>query len=64
MKHQELRLRGIKLNELEAMQSYLTEHAKKNPDVDLSLSYMNHATENLSPEQLESRVTNRIAQLN
>ena len=63
MKHQELRLRGIKLNELEAMQSYLTEPAKKNPDVDLSLSYMNHAIESLSPEQLESRVVDRITQL-
>ena len=45
------------------MQSYLTEHAKKNPDVDWSLSYMNHAIENLSPEELESRVADRIAQL-
>lgn len=63
MNHQELRFRGIKLNELESMQSYLTEHMKNNPNVDLSLSYMNHAIENLSPEQLESRVTDRIAQL-
>ena len=63
MNHQELRLRGIKLKDLGAMQSYLTEHAKKNPDVDLSLSYMNHAIENLSPEELESRVTDRIAQI-
>ena len=63
MNHQELRFRGIKLKDLGAMQSYLTEHAKKNPDVDLSLSYMNHAIENLSPEELESRVTDRIAQL-
>ena len=61
MNHQELRFRGIKLNELGAMQSYLTEHGKKNADVDLSLSYMNHAIENLSPEELESRVTDRIA---
>ena len=64
MNHQELRFRGIKLKDLGAMQSYLTEHAKKNPDVDLSLSYMNHAIENLSPEELESRVTDRITQLN
>lgn len=63
MNHQELRFRGIKLNELESMQSYLTEHMKNNPNEDLSLSYMNHAIENLSPEQLESRVTDRIAQL-
>ena len=63
MNHQELRFRGIKLKDLGAMQSYLTEHAKKNADADLSLSYMNHAIENLSPEQLESRVTDRIAQL-
>lgn len=63
MNHQELRFRGIKLNELESMQSYLTEHMKNNPEADLSLSYMNHAIENLSPEQLESRVTDRIAQL-
>ena len=63
MNHQELRFRGIKLKDLGAMQSYLTEHAKKNPDVDWSLSYMNHAIENLSPEELESRVTDRITQL-
>lgn len=63
MNHQELRFRGIKLNELELMQSYLTEHMKNSPNVDLSLSYMNHAIENLSPERLESRVTDRIAQL-
>lgn len=63
MNHQELRFRGIKLKDLGAMQSYLTEHAKKNGDANLSLSYMNHAIENLSPEQLESRVTDRIAQL-
>lgn len=63
MNHQELRFRGIKLNELESMQSYLTEHMKNNPNEDLSLSYMNHAIENLSPEQLESRVTDRITQL-
>ena len=63
MNHQELRFRGIKLKDLGAMQSYLTEHTKRNPDVDLSLSYMNHAIENLSPEELESRVTDRIAQL-
>ena len=63
MNHQELRLRGIKLQDLGTMQSYLTEHTKKNPDADLSLSYMNHAIENLSSEQLESRVTDRIAQL-
>jgi len=63
MNHQELRFRGIKLNELGAMQSYLTENGKKNADADLSLSYMNHAIENLSPEELESRVTDRIAQL-
>ena len=64
MNHQELRFRGIKLKDLGAMQSYLTEHTKKNPDADLSLSYMNHTIENLSPEELESRVTDRIAQLN
>ena len=29
MNHQELRFRGIKLKDLGAMQSYLTEHAKK-----------------------------------
>ena len=63
MDHQELRFRGINLKDLGAMQSYLTEHAKKNGDANLSLSYMNYAIENLSPEELESRVTDRIAQL-
>ena len=42
MNCQELRFRGIKLNELEELQNYLMKPAKKNPDVDLSLSYMNH----------------------
>lgn len=63
MNRNELRLRGIKLNDLAAMESYLTEPTKKNPNVDLSLSYMNHAIENLSPAQLENRVADRIAGL-
>ena len=63
MNHNELRFRGIKLNDLPAMENYLKEPKRKNLGEDWSLSYMNHAIENLSPAQLENRVEDRIAQL-
>ena len=40
------------------------DRVKTNPDIDLSRSHLNHCIENLSPENLNSRVKARIKQLN
>lgn len=65
MAYQHLIAIKVKLNGLGGYRKDLTRQfkVKKNPNIDLSRSYLNHAIENLSLEDLPSRVRQRIKQL-
>ena len=66
MAFQQVIAKKVKLNGLMGMQHHMLDRdrVKTNPDIDLSRSHLNHCIENLSPENLNSRVKARIKQLN
>ena len=66
MFYQQLHAGKVKLNGLGGMRHHLLdrERVRSNPNIDISRSHLNHAIENLSPENLTSRVRERIKQLN
>ena len=66
MAFQQVIAKKIKLNGLTGIQHHMLDRdrVKTNPDIDLSCSHLNHCIENLSPENLNSRVKARIKQLN
>ena len=65
MAYQHLVVGKIKLNGLGGIRKDIMRQfkVKKNPNIDLSRSWLNHSIENLSPENLPSRVRQRIKQL-
>lgn len=65
MAYQHLIAIKVKLNGLGGYRKDIMRQfkVKKNPNIDLSRSYLNHAIENLSLEDLPSRVRQRIKQL-
>ena len=65
MSYQQLHVGKVKLNGLAGIRHHLLdrERVKTNPDIDLSRSQLNHAVENLSPENLIRDVRQRIKQL-
>ena len=66
MFYQQLHAGKVKLNGLGGMRHHLLdrERVRSNPNIDISRSHLNHAIEDLSPENLTSRVRERIKQLN
>ena len=66
MSYQQLHVGKVKLNGLAGIRHHLLDRdrVKTNPDIDLSRSQLNHAVENLSPENLIRDVRLRIKQLN
>ena len=66
MAYQQVIAKKVKLNGLMGIQHHMLDRdrVKTNPDIDLSRSHLNHCIENLSPENLNSRVKARIKQLN
>lgn len=65
MSYQQVHAGKIKLNGLGGIRHHLLDRDKvrTNPDIDLSRSHLNHSIENLSPDNLTSRVRQRISQL-
>ena len=65
MAYQHLVVGKIKLNGLGGIRKDIMREfkIKKNPNIDLSRSWLNHSIEDLSPEALPSRVRQRIKQL-
>lgn len=65
MSYQQLHVGKIKLNGLAGIRHHLLDRdrVKTNPDIDLTRSQLNHAVENLSPENLIRDVRQRIKQL-
>lgn len=65
MNFQQLHVGKVKLNGLAGIQHHLLDRqrVKTNPDIDLTRSHLNHSIEDLSPENLASRVRQRIKQL-
>lgn len=65
MTFQQLIAKKIKLNGLMGIQHHLLDRdrVKTNPDIDLSRSHLNYFIENLTAENLNSRVKSRIKQL-
>lgn len=66
MVYQQLIAKKIKLNGLAGIQHHMLDRdkVKTNPDIDLSRSHLNYCIENLTAENLNSRVKSRIKQLN
>ena len=66
MAFQQLIAKKIKLNGLMGIQHHLLDRdrVKTNPDIDLSRSHLNYFIENLTAENLNSRVKARIKQIN
>ena len=66
MAYQQVIAKKVKLNGLMGIQHHMLDRdrVKSNPDIDLSRSHLNYFIENLSPENLNSRVKARIKQLN
>ena len=66
MSYQQVIAKKVKLNGLMGMQHHLIDRdrVKTNPDIDLSRSRFNYFIENLTAENLNSRVKSRIKQLN
>ncbi len=66
MAFQQLIAKKIKLNGLMGIQHHMLDRdrVKTNPDIDLSRSHLNYFIENLTAENLNSRVKARIKQLN
>ena len=66
MAYQQLIAKKIKLNGLMGIQHHMLDRdrVKTNPDIDLSRSHLNYFIENLTAENLHSRVKSRIKQLN
>ena len=66
MAFQQLIAKKIKLNGLAGIQHHMLDRdrVKTNPDIDLSRSHLNYFIENLTAENLNSRVKARIKQLN
>ena len=66
MAFQQLIAKKIKLNGLMGIQYHMLDRdrVKTNPDIDLSRSHLNYFIENLTAENLNSRVKARIKQLN
>ena len=66
MAFQQLIAKKIKLNGLIGIQHHMLDRdrVKTNPDIDLSRSHLNYFIENLTAEDLNSRVRSRIKQLN
>ena len=65
MSYQQLHAGKVKLNGLAGIRHHLLDRdrVKTNPDIDLARSQLNHAVENLSPENLIRDVRLRIKQL-
>ena len=65
MNYQQVHAGKIKLNGLGGIQHHLLDRDKvrTNPDIDLSRSHLNHSIENLSPDNLATRVRQRISLL-
>ena len=65
MSYQQLHVGKVKLNGLAGIRHHLLDRdrVKTNPDIDLARSYLNHAIEELSPENVVSQVRLRIKQL-
>ena len=65
MSYQQLHVGKVKLNGLAGIRHHLLdrERVKTNPDIDLARSHLNHAIEELSPENVVSQVRLRIKQL-
>ena len=66
MAYQQVIAGKVKLNGLGGIRRHLQERerVKTNPDIDLSRSHLNYCIENLTPDKLQSRVNDRIKQLN
>ena len=66
MSYQQLHAGKVKLNGLAGIRHHLIDRdkVKTNPNIDLSRSTLNHAIEDLQPDNLEKRVRQRIKQLN
>lgn len=66
MAFQQLIAKKIKLSGLAGIQHHMLDRdkVKTNPDIDLSRSHLNYFIENLTAENLNSRVKSRIKQLN
>ena len=66
MAFQQLHAGKVKLNGLTGIQHHLLDRnrVKTNPDIDLSRSHLNYCIENLTADNLNSRVKARIKQLN
>ena len=66
MAFQQLIAKKIKLNGLMGIQHHMLDRdrVKTNPDIDLSRSHLNYFIENLTAENLNSRVKARIKQIN
>lgn len=66
MSYQQLHAGKVKLNGIGGIRHHLVdrEKVKTNPNIDLSRSPLNHAIEDLQPDNLEKRVRQRIKQLN
>ena len=65
MSFQQVHVGKVKLNGLAGIRHHLLDRDKvrTNPDIDLARSHLNHPIENLSPENLASRVRQRISKL-
>lgn len=65
MSYQQLIAGKVKLNGLEGIRRHLQERerVKTNPNIDLSRSHLNYCIEDLTPDHLNRRVKERIAQL-
>ena len=66
MAYQQVIAKKVKLNGLMGIQHHMLDRdrVKTNPDIDLSRSHLNYFIENLTAEDLNSRVRSRIKQLN
>lgn len=66
MSYQQVHAGKVKLNGIGGIRRHLSErqHVKTNKDIDLSRSHLNFCIDDLTPDKLETRVHERIKQLN